>query len=300
MKAENCKFLYWDNAEKKAQKVYQTYKTSLAVVLVAMLIYGYTDQRFNPKDVHGSHSYTDYVSNWNDMSCSIWAVLNAIIALAPNSPTALYSAVSAFNAIAPTFSIGVAGAFWCLLPADRQSKDLVSLHQHGFLAVITVLDTCFSAAPIRWFHLFSTWIFAGLYSINTMVVYAIFGDSRDEIYPFLNYGEKFADAVKFDVMMTFGVQSAVFLFIFSLSYIKFFIHRKCLSKSGAQCRYNYCSCFSSESVSGDQESQQALNNSARDSLGSNRLDGFMNAKEKEAYTNCTYEVSYKSLPQSEL
>ena len=152
----------------------------------------------------------------------------------------------------------------------------------------------------RWFHLFSTWIFAGLYSINTMVVYAIFGDSRDEIYPFLNYGEKFVDAVKFDVMMTFGVQSAVFLFIFSLSSIKFFIHRKCLSKSGAQCRYNYCSCFSSESVSGDQESQQALNNSARDSLGSNRLDGFMNAKEKEAYTNCTYEVSYKSLPQSEL
>merc|ERR1712048_511030 len=136
------------------------------------------------------------------------------------------SMVSAFNAIAPTFSIGVAGAFWCLLPAERQSKDLVSLHQHGFLAVITVLDTCFSAAPIRWFHLFSTWIFAGLYSINTMVVYAIFGDSRDEIYPFLNYGEKFADAVKFDVMMTFGVQSAVFLFIFSLSSVKFFIHRK--------------------------------------------------------------------------
>ena len=97
----------------------------------------------------GSHSYTDYVSNWNDMSCSIWAVLNAILAVAPHSPGALYSMVSAFNAIAPTFSIGVAGAFWCLLPAERQSKDLVSLHQHGFLAVITVLDTCFSAAPIR-------------------------------------------------------------------------------------------------------------------------------------------------------
>merc|ERR1712227_1175204 len=99
------------------------------------------------------------------MSCSIWAVLNAIIALAPNSPTALYSAVSAFNAIAPTFSIGVAGAFWLLLPAERQSKDLVSLHQHGFLAVITVIDLLICAAPIRFFHILSTWIFAGAYAI---------------------------------------------------------------------------------------------------------------------------------------
>ena len=101
------------------------------------------------KKIRFAFSYTDYVSNWNDMSCSMWAVLNAILALAPNSPTFMYSSVSAFNAIAPTFSIGVAGAFWCLLPAERQSKDLVSLHQHGFLAVITVADMLFSAAPIR-------------------------------------------------------------------------------------------------------------------------------------------------------
>jgi len=291
MKQENCKFLYWDNTEgKKTQTVYKTYKTSLAVVLVAMLIYGYTDQRTNPKDVHGSHSYTDYVSNWNDMSCSIWAILNAIIALAPHSPGALYSTVSAFNAIAPTFSIGVAGAFWCLLPVERQSKDLVSLHQHAFLAVITVVDTCFSAAPIRWFHLFSTWIFAGLYSINTMIVYAIFGEERDEIYPFLNYAEKFGDALKFDIMMTFGVQSAVFLLIFALSHLKFFVHRKCLSKSGAQCRYNYCSCFTKTTENVDPESDP-LNG---------RSDGFMKQVEAQGYTNCTYDVSYKSLPPSEI
>lgn len=237
MKPENCKFLYWDNnGEKKTQNVYKYYKTGLAVVLVSMLVYGYTDQRVNPKDVHGSHSYTDYVSNWNDMSCSVWAVLNAILALAPNSPTFMYSSVSAFNAIAPTFSIGVAGAFWCLLPAERQSKDLVSLHQHGFLAVITVADMLFSAAPIRWFHLFSTWIFAGAYSLNTMLVYAIFGEERDEIYPFLNYAGDYASAVKFDMFMTFGVQSAVFLFIFALSHAKFFIHRKLQERFEARVR----------------------------------------------------------------
>jgi len=97
----------------------------------------------------GSHSYTDYVSNWNDISCSIWAILNCVLAYFPQAPDFFYSALSATNAIAPTFSIGVAGAFWCLLPADRQSTDIVSLHQHGFLAIITVADLIFSAAPIR-------------------------------------------------------------------------------------------------------------------------------------------------------
>ena len=114
-----------------------------------MLAYGYHDQQFNPKDVHGSHFYTDYVSNWNDMSCSIWAVLNAVLAFCPQTHGALYAGVSAFNAIAPTFSIGVAGAFWCLLPKERQSTDIVSLHQHAFLAIITVIDLIFTAAPIR-------------------------------------------------------------------------------------------------------------------------------------------------------
>lgn len=51
-------FQYWDNTEgKKTQTVYKTYKTSLAVALVFMLIYGYTDQRTNPKDVHGTLYY---------------------------------------------------------------------------------------------------------------------------------------------------------------------------------------------------------------------------------------------------
>ena len=57
------------------------------------------------------------------------------------------------------------------------------------------------------------------------------GESRDEIYPFLDYTNKFKDALKFDIFMTFGVQSAVFIFIFLTSNIKFFVHRKCLSKN---------------------------------------------------------------------
>ena len=101
--------------------------------------------------------------------------MNALMAAFPQSPGHLYGLLSGLNAIAPTFSIGVAGAFWLLLPAERQSKDLVSLHQHGFLAVITVIDLLICAAPIRYFHILSTWIFAGAYAINTMLVYYIFG-----------------------------------------------------------------------------------------------------------------------------
>jgi hypothetical protein len=125
--------------------------------------------------ISGSHSYTDYVSNWNDISCTAWSIINAIVALQPAMPTAAYGLLSGLNAIAPTFSCGVALAFWTLLPAERQSTDIVSLHQHAFLAVITVIDLFLVASPIRYFHIVSTWIFAGCYAINTMIVYFLFG-----------------------------------------------------------------------------------------------------------------------------
>ena len=105
----------------------------------------------------------------------MWALLNAFIAFFPAAPMPFYGVLSGLNAIAPTFSIGVAGSFWILLPADRQSKDIVSLHQHGFLAIITVADLLISGAPVRFFHIFSTWIFAGLYALNTMIVFYVFG-----------------------------------------------------------------------------------------------------------------------------
>jgi len=208
------------------------YKTSLAVVLIGMFIYGYSDQQYNPKDVHGSHSYTDYVSNWNDISCTTWATLNALLALFPLMPSPFYGVLSGFNAIAPTFSLGVCGAFWFLLPADRQSKDIVSLHQHAFLAIITVLDLAISGAPLRFFHILSTWVFAGAYALNTMIVYYCFGEDRDEIYPFLRYKEDFGSAIKFDLMMTFGIQSVVFTMIYCLNKLKFMLHRRCSSSYG--------------------------------------------------------------------
>jgi len=233
MNPEDHKFLFCErphlsgSAKKGSRDYFVVYKSCLAVALLGMFIYGYSDQQYNPKDVHGSHSYTDYVSNWNDIACTLWASMNALMAAFPQSPGHLYGLLSGLNAIAPTFSIGVAGAFWLLLPAERQSKDLVSLHQHGFLAVITVIDLLICAAPIRYFHILSTWIFAGAYAINTMLVYYIFGASRDEIYPFLDYQDKFIDAVKFDLFMTFGVQSIVFTTLYVMSKIKYFFIRRC-------------------------------------------------------------------------
>jgi len=232
MQPEDHKFLFWQRKSDLKKDYFMYYKTSLAVVLIGMFIYGYSDQQYNPKDVYGSHSYTDYVSNWNDISCTTWATLNALLALFPLMPSPFYGILSGFNAIAPTFSLGVCGAFWILLPAERQSKDIVSLHQHGFLAIITVLDLALSGAPLRFFHILSTWVFAGAYALNTMIVYYCFGDDRDEIYPFLKYKEDFSSAIKFDLMMTFGIQSVVFIMIYCLQKLKFMLHRRCSSSYG--------------------------------------------------------------------
>lgn len=226
MQPEQHKFLYWERKNDRKKDAFLYYKVSLAVGLLSMFSYGYFDQKTNPKDVYGSHSYTDYVSNWNDMSCTIWATLNALVALFPSLPHPVYGFLSGMNAVAPTFSIGVCGAFWLLLPADRQSTDWVSLHQHAFLAIITVADLIFTGAPVRFFHIMSTWVFAGCYALNTMMVYYIFGEPRDEIYPFLKYKEDFSSALKFDLFMTFGVQSIVFSFIYTLHRLKMVIYRK--------------------------------------------------------------------------
>jgi len=227
MQPEEHKFLYWQRRNDLKKDYFLYYKTTLAIALVSMFCYGYSDQKHNPKDVYGSHSYTDYVSNWNDISCTLWATLNALIAVFPSAPGPMYGLLSGMNAIAPTFSLGVCGAFWFMLPADRQSKDLVSLHQHAFLAAITVADLIISGAPVRFFHIMSTWVFAGCYALNTMIVYYMWGAPRDEIYPFLKYKADFSTAIKFDLMMTFVVQSTIFVFIYCVNKLKFLIHRKC-------------------------------------------------------------------------
>ena len=121
----------------------------------------------------GTHCYTDYVSNWSDIICSIWGLVSAYLAVNPNSSDRLYRFSNGLNSIAPTWSIGVAGAFWvsfteienffysfllvekyystlfqCLLPADRQTLDLVSLHQHAALAILTFADLLITNSKI--------------------------------------------------------------------------------------------------------------------------------------------------------
>jgi hypothetical protein len=60
-------------------KVRQTMSMVKVVVLFVMLIYGYFDQRFyyNPPEGKKPH-YIDFVSNWNEICCLIWAILNAL------------------------------------------------------------------------------------------------------------------------------------------------------------------------------------------------------------------------------
>ena len=152
----------------------------------------------------GSHCYTDYVSNWSDVVCSIWAIISAYIAIVPNASQNIERLSAAFNSIAPTWSIGVSGAFWVssenslksgkfsgnldwkppkyvynliqfLLPKDRQTLDLVSLNQHAFLAIICLVDLLITNSRIRIKDLVPAWLFATAYAVNTILVWLIFG-----------------------------------------------------------------------------------------------------------------------------
>merc|ERR1712131_116666 len=216
MRSQVQQFIWRQNGK---NNVYQYYKVSLAIYLCTMTFYGWRDQKLNPKNVHGTHCYTDYVSNWADVICALWGLVSAHHALYPNE-TRLDKLRQGLNSIAPTWSIGVAGAFWCLLPKERQTLDLVSLHQHAFLAIVTFIDLVITNSQIQMKQIIPAWSFAALYAINTILVWLIFGEDRNEIYPMINYSEKFTDAVIFDLTLIFGVQSSVFLFLYTVSTFK--------------------------------------------------------------------------------
>ena len=110
--------------------------------------------------------------------------------MVPNPSQNIERLLAAFNSIAPTWSIGVSGAFWVslcsrdkvfpcfiqfLLPKDRQTLDLVSLNQHAFLAIICLVDLLITNSRIRIKDLVPAWLFATAYAINTILVWLIFG-----------------------------------------------------------------------------------------------------------------------------
>ena len=82
------------------------------------------------------------------------------------------------NVSAPTIVLVVSSAYWCLMPAELISTSLVSLHQHGFLAIITFADMLLLASPIRWFHIFPVWLFAGSYASYTYFSFRIWGEYK--------------------------------------------------------------------------------------------------------------------------
>lgn len=222
------------NQKKNDSKLFRIYKLTVAAYLISMSFYGWRDQKLNPKNIHGSHCYTDYVSNWSDVVCSIWAVISAYIAIVPNASHNIERLLAAFNSIAPTWSIGVSGAFWFLLPKDRQTLDLVSLNQHAFLGIICLVDLCITNSRMRVKDLIPAWLFATAYAANTIFVWLIFGQARDAIYPMIDYTNKFNSAIQFNLVLIFGVQTAVFLSLYVISTIKHTICNK-LMQQNLQC-----------------------------------------------------------------
>ena len=51
------------------------------------------------------------MSNWADFICALWGAVSAYHAVWPDDAR-VYDLKNGLNSIAPTWSIGVAGAFW--------------------------------------------------------------------------------------------------------------------------------------------------------------------------------------------
>ena len=120
---------------------FQIYKLTVATYLVSMCFYGWIDQ-LNPHIVYGlkftstpyiindnfigSHWYTDYVSNWSDMVCSVWAMISAYDAVVPNASDNIKRLLGALNSVAPTWTIAISYWYWVSsLPSQNSCQNIV-------------------------------------------------------------------------------------------------------------------------------------------------------------------------------
>ena len=120
-----------------------------------LFIYGIILQNHNSIKYDEDFHYEDYVSNWNELQCCIWAFIHCYLVLVQSKST-FYRVIRqvgiGLNFSCLTSSFAIALTYWCLLPADRHEYTINALHQHGLLFFITAVDFVLSTARIRnWF-----------------------------------------------------------------------------------------------------------------------------------------------------
>lgn len=271
---ESNAFLVWPCGLGQNKKHYQYYKSFLALLFPVLFIYGIILQNHQSIKYDDDFHYEDYVSNWNELQCCIWAFIHCYLVLV-QSKSIFYRVIRqvgiGMNFSCLTTSIAITLTYWCLLPADRHEYNLNALHQHGLLFVITAVDFILSTARIRWFYIVFGWIFAGSYGFYVYILYLVYGSERDAVYHFLDFSKDYDLAVKYVLGMTFGAQSVLFAFLFILEKLKFWIWQR---KNG--------------SIQYEKYSRES-------NVGSN--SGFESVTKE--FVNTEYEHSFASLPQSD-
>ena len=110
------------------------------------------------------------------MNITAWSLLSVTLTYFQNAPRICFIILSAMNVTSVVIVSVVSSAYWLLMPSEMLSTDLCSINQHGILAIITFVDMLTSAAPIRFFHIFACWFFAGAYATFTYLSYIIEGN----------------------------------------------------------------------------------------------------------------------------
>ena len=134
-------------------------KSFLAVLFPVLFIYGIILQNYQSSNYDEDFHYEDYVSNWNELQCCIWAFIHCYLVLVQSKST-FYRVIRqvgiGMNFSCLTSSLAIAITYWGLLPPERHEYNINALHQHGFLFLITTVDFILSTARIRnWFRNFS-------------------------------------------------------------------------------------------------------------------------------------------------
>lgn len=161
-----------------------------------MLIYGWYEQMYSGLYPYwGEHVYTDYLTNWVDVFCSIWAITHVIYATDSGNihlriKGKIYNKTNFFikgvpygervlpvvNSVAPCITMILSIAYWTLVTDDRQTTTLISLYQHAGLTAIVMFDFLIYRAPLDFHGIIYPCIVLGSYAMYSFCVYKIFGE----------------------------------------------------------------------------------------------------------------------------
>jgi len=203
---------------------YKRYKITLAVFCVLMLTADFIQQKRTPVVGQEKYWFTDYFTNWVEITVTISAVLHAYTSSTKMPSKTLLSISLISSAWAYTTTLTLVFAYWGAVrqsqPAHMRTIEFFTMYQHAFLPVIVLIDLLITPVVLKANHLLWVYVDAFGYVTATFVAYK---SGRGAIYPIMDYDEDFNAAMVTYFFIAGPLVTISFIVVYFICRVKIYV-----------------------------------------------------------------------------